>query len=179
MIDWTKPVRGKKNHDARIVIEHSNDLHVFGYYNNSATVWDKRGFPVIGAFAITGEAFEDFALENIPQEPEREEGLWLVQDGGGYDIYGWDGDSWYCRGTSVEDPSIVFQRVYLSDEYRPADECPPPTTGVAFNVEGEEGRFAFCRSRKQFIQRFSNPDSINTTWYIFEVIRPGLKWKYV
>lgn len=86
-------------------------------------------------------------LENIPQEPEREEGWYEAYwQGGIVSLAYWDGYSWYqdergIPGDNIDPPDRVIARVYLSGEYRPADKCPPPMDGTPFEVEGEESGY--------------------------------------
>ncbi|TQV80339.1 hypothetical protein [Denitrobaculum tricleocarpae] len=78
------------------------------------------------------------------QEPDLEEGWYEVSFGSaGLTFAFYSEPNWYRDDDSAHEaldplpiPHFIGQRHYLSDQYRPADICPPPLTGEPFEVEG-------------------------------------------
>lgn len=170
-IDWDKPLR---NIYSKEPWEH---LFTVGHERFCRSSDGTRSFA--HSFDETGRDPSGLQLENIPQEPEpeRENGLYLVINFGRYFLYSWDGGCWLDLGFETPAPDQVLKRIYTPSEYRPADICPPPMDGTPFEVEGEEGRFGFNRGTKQFIQHRRGGEKSNIRWDLFEVARPGLRWK--
>ena len=77
-----------------------------------------------------------------PEEPEREEGWYEASFGSaGLTLAFYSEPNWYRDDDSAHEatdplpvPIFVGPRHYLSDQYRPANTCPPPLTGELFEI---------------------------------------------
>ena len=139
-IDWGKPLRNADVHDDEWLFLANDPQNPGWFWCRPKESW------IAERFNLSGVCWHGkIVLENIPPEPEREEGeMWLGLAGTEPDpieiIATWHTDTWWENGDAWH-TFKPLQRVYRFKEYRPADTCPPPLTGEKFEIEGESGTF--------------------------------------
>jgi len=135
-IDWDKPLRDARTKEQNIqllVKDTTTDLYWVRLDHDgcvAAYAYNEDGTPLVPGHCV---------VENAPEEPEREEGLYFV-DGG---VVFWDGELWI--DSPDPGPGEVGSRIYRDDEFRPANSPTggPPMDGTPFEVIGVDGELVY------------------------------------